>query len=56
MIVDGTCEEKMLKMQEMKSKLATSVLTMGEDGRRNDTNVDSKSNQLTLDDLKGFFH
>jgi SNF2 family DNA or RNA helicase len=55
MIVDGTCEEKMLKMQAMKSKLATNVLTMGEDGRRNDTNVDSK-NSLTLDDLKGFFH
>ena len=50
MIVEQTCEQRMLALQKMKSSLATSVLTAGIKSHSH-----GNTNSLTLDALKMFF-
>ena len=50
MIVEQTCEQRMLALQKMKSSLATSVLTAGIKSHSH-----GNTNSLTLAALKMFF-
>lgn len=56
MIIDQSCEERMLLLQKMKSNLAESVLTMSSTDANGTGRAVGKKNKFTLDDLKSFFN